>query len=342
MTKIILSAILFILPMLAAAPAPAASFDCGRASSVVERTICTRADLSRADDALAKAYATAIGGLSPKALAAQQAGERSWLQYRDAYCGDPSTRSGERRVDAIARCLADAYAERIETLEASRMAGGLRFYTIDRYAVVPDPDSAETRTKLAAKVLSYPQIDGGDALADSFNAWVERLVAPDKAMFGPPSGKDGDIAGGTEDEKIRYVASAGRFGAISLERTLSWYGHGAAHPNYEISYAHFLRDALRPLRAADLFKGNWQKPLRTMVLAELKENLGGMLMLDDAHSIDRLIVSPGRWAFSTQGLTVQFQPYEVAPYAAGAVSVTIPWFKMQDFMQDNAYEVTGY
>lgn len=37
-----------------------------------------------------------------------------------------------------------------------------------------------------------------------------------------------------------------------------------------------------------------------------------------------LVIDPARWQLSRKELTLTFNPYEVAPYAAGASSVSLP------------------
>ena len=61
--------------------AEAASFDCAKASTPLERLICSTPELSRSDEVLAKAYATALGGLSEAAKAVVQSSQRDWLAY---------------------------------------------------------------------------------------------------------------------------------------------------------------------------------------------------------------------------------------------------------------------
>ena len=80
-------------------PARAASFDCARATTTVERTICGDAELSRMDEALDQAYRAALA--SPQAGAARD-GQRAWL-------------AGRNRCTTAA-CVRDAYAARLAQL----------------------------------------------------------------------------------------------------------------------------------------------------------------------------------------------------------------------------------
>lgn len=59
-----------------------ASFDCAQAHTLVEHQICDLPQLSAADDALAKAYATALSATAQKAQLRKS--QRDWLKKRDA------------------------------------------------------------------------------------------------------------------------------------------------------------------------------------------------------------------------------------------------------------------
>jgi len=91
------------LCVLCAAPAAAASFDCAKAGSAIEKAICGDPALSKADERLAETFAAALKeSLNPQALRAEQ---RQWLSARDKV-KDPST-------------LPSAYDDRIAALAAT-------------------------------------------------------------------------------------------------------------------------------------------------------------------------------------------------------------------------------
>lgn len=83
--------------------APAASFDCQRAATAVERQVCGDAALSGADERLARAYGAALQGLGTAATCLQ-ADQREWLRQRRNACAD-------------APCLTRVYAERLAELD---------------------------------------------------------------------------------------------------------------------------------------------------------------------------------------------------------------------------------
>ncbi len=86
MMRITIAAGLFAALLAVAAPAAAASFDCARAGSAVERTICGDTGLSRLDEVFAEAYRQArSAAATPDALRAQQL---AWLRAERDACRD--------------------------------------------------------------------------------------------------------------------------------------------------------------------------------------------------------------------------------------------------------------
>lgn len=91
---------------LQADPARAAGFDCGKAVTRVEQTICQDAALSRMDEQLGAAYRTAAMRCPDADLKAEQ---QRWLRAVRDVCGD-------------AACLAAAYRKRLTELQDRRCA----------------------------------------------------------------------------------------------------------------------------------------------------------------------------------------------------------------------------
>ncbi len=92
-----------VLNMSLAGAAPAASFDCAKAKSKIEKAICTDQELSSLDEFLGRYYAGALE-TAKDAAACVKADQKAWVKnVRDA-CGPKST------------CLTPAYLERLSTL----------------------------------------------------------------------------------------------------------------------------------------------------------------------------------------------------------------------------------
>lgn len=343
MRLLVLLLSLMTLGMAAPLPAMAASFDCGQASTLFETAICGSEELSGLDDRLAKTYATAAGGLSEAALEALRTGQRSWLSYAQQACtrdAKPLTRGDydERGLS----CLADLFASRSRVLEHSRMMDGRRFYPVGRYSAVPDPNEAEdpdSSWPVAQHELALIQLDSDESFAEAFNAYVADEA---EEMAGPQVGSetvvDDSSTDSTHSLTVEELAGDGR---ITLLANTYWYGHGAAHGNWTISYRHFLVEEGRAMVASDLFAARgWEKALLRLAVAALREEHGDMLQLDDTKYIAQSVIDPARWNLSdSYDLIIQFQPYEVAAYAYGAPTARISWAELEPYLAQTADKV---
>lgn len=328
-----------------AAPLPAvgASFDCSKASTPFERAICDNPDLSALDERLAKTYATAAGGLSEPALEQLRIGQRSWLTYAQQACtrnAEPLTRGSydERGLS----CLADLFSSRSRVLESSRMMDGRRFYPVGQYSAVVDPYEAEdpdSSWPVAQHELAMVQLDSDESFAASFNQYVTDEA---EEMAGPQVGSETVVDDSSTDSihslTIEELAGDGR---ITLLANTYWYGHGAAHGNWTISYRHYLVEEGRAIVANDLFAARgWEKALLRLAVAALREEHGDMLMLDDTKYIAQSVIDPARWDLSdSYDLIIQFQPYEVAAYAYGAPTARISWAELEPYLAETADKV---
>ncbi len=94
-----------ILTLLAVPFASAASFNCTKAASAIEKTICADPELSKLDETLNAAYLKAVSRVGDKALVRQW--QRNWLKSPAVY--------GCRKSD----CLKPVFAQRIADLDAA-------------------------------------------------------------------------------------------------------------------------------------------------------------------------------------------------------------------------------
>lgn len=114
------------LLLFVATNATAASFDCARASTLVEQAICNDPELSGLDDSLSDAYRDALQQAPDPALV--QATQRRWLSQVRNSCRN-------------AACLRSAYRTRLTELAALtpsrpparelRIVGRVRYGTLD-------------------------------------------------------------------------------------------------------------------------------------------------------------------------------------------------------------------
>lgn len=322
-----LLALLFLT--LTAYLAQAASFDCTQAETSLETAICGYEPLSEADEVLATAYATAIGGLSKAATNAMRADQREWLDYAAYVCIEEAD---DDAPDTRGNCLTALFQDRIATLEASRMRSGRRIYISTSYDAAPDPQAeADSPWRIATHEITLAQMDGDSALADGFNAMIQ-AARDDYGWFYPGTEQDASsdtvLTGTVETLLPRRITV--RFGGY-------WYGHGAAHGNYSIEFLHYLPDENRLMTAEDVFSApGWRETLLDLTVAALKDEHGENLMLDNPQDIAEAVADPRRWLFGDYGLVIQFQPYEVSAYAYGAPTATVRWEDIADLMAESA------
>ncbi len=322
--------------LLAATAAQAASFDCARATTPFETAICTHPELSAADEVLAQAYATALGGLSQPAARIVTDGQKAWLDYAARACSDDAEPIATPYTDDQAQCLAGTFRERIQGLEASRMLGGYRFYPLDSFSVRRDTEAEpDAYNKVTTRTFQTIRIDAATPLAAAFNAAIDALrTAGPTAPIAPD-----DVSTDTSSEtRVTEVTSR----RISLETNDYWYGHGAAHGNYTIDAHHFLIDEQRLLDASDIFAGEgWQQKLAELALAALKEKLGDGLFETALSDLAEWVADPRRWTFTEDGLVLRFQIYEVTAYAYGAPQVTIGWPALDGLLAPEAEAIAS-
>ena len=316
-------------------PAAAASFDCARAATPFEHAICDIPELSAADDRLAKSFAFATGGLSKESVVQMRSDQRDWLDYAQRACTDDAEPLASGSYSDIGgSCLVERFDSRSRALEQSRMIDGHRFFVMSLYGALPDPNEAgnpDSYWKVASHELVLPQLDADDPLAEAFNQYVaEVAVNQSDIMSLSGSGDIGDLDPSADASVNITVKELGGNNRITLTVESYWYGHGAAHGNWGISYQHYLTAEDRGLIASDMFAGDdWAGTLVEAAWAQLQAEHAEWLQVESAGDIAEIVVEPTRWDLSSAyGLIIQFQPYEVSAYAYGAPTITIPWAKL--------------
>ncbi len=123
---------------------------------------------------------------------------------------------------------------------------------------------------------------------------------------------------------------------VSLTLDFSNYVSGAAHP---ISFQHTLNydfDTHKVLSLADLFIPDSDYLNRIAGYAQQDLTAREMLFYPEGAAAEAQNYQS--WVLSNEGLTVLFDVYQVAPYAAGPQQVTIPFEALADMLQPTALE----
>lgn len=296
------------------------SFDCTKASTQVERTICRSPELAKADRDLAAAYAALAAKLSGAARDHLVKDQQRWVGNRNRAC------AGE---DAAA-CLKSRYENRLALLKEFG-AGAYPF--VSEQAIVRAGKVKATRYRIDA---SYPQFDGP---AVNFTAINGKLASTTKEAAGEavPSSEIGDDLDQSWIYEQSFAIHRPSPVAISVEVSL-WSFTGGAHGN-GATYAALvdLRSGreLKP-EAAFATGEEWRRTVTAIVAADLKKQFVERPGFDDAlepAKLAELMAEPGRYLFKADGLEIIFNQYDVGPYSAGTYQVFIPYSRLRPLIR---------
>lgn len=329
-----------LLPLLFAlspmTAAHAASFDCAKSVRPPEKLICADAALGRLDSELAAAYTARLRPLSEPAKAELRRGQREWLAFWPMHCSDAEGRLPAADPD-VAACAREQYDQRLAVLKTrDRILGDIPLYPVSRYRILPSQAGVDW-IRFATDIRQRPAVDADAVPAQKHNLarLLERWLADGMPM--EPGAEDWQ--GISDGETGRAFIDSLPF-LLSTGTASYFYGHGAAHPVSGFSSAHFFLPEARPMRTADIFidSSPWQDGLARLAEKGLRRELADSYYLERFDDLKALTIDPARWRFSKQGLDLQFNPYEVAPYAVGAPEVTISWRSLETWLTPRTRE----
>lgn len=311
--------------------ARAASFNCAGAGQPVERLICDNQSLSELDTRLGEIYGKSLAELSPRAARRYRQAQRAWLAYWPALCADAAGKIAPESGDTL-QCAETEYLARIATLKLQgRTAENLLAFPVSHYDVVQSTAGLDfikrahhVATRMTIDVEAAPAASRG--LAQALDQWLG-LPSAETAMT-----ESDEMSTSDTELELVFTHSASSL-IISAQKTSFLMGHGAAHPLSLTARRHFNLRAERPIETRDIFEGeDWLEALTHLTEEALKDQLAEYYTVERVESLRMLVAQPERWSFAQAGLTVTFNPYEVAPYVAGAPEVTVPWSSLRAWL----------
>ena len=325
---------LFIIALCGLFPtqATAASFDCNKAATWVEKAVCSDEVLSQFDDQLAKAYSDALASLSPEGQKETKQYQKQWLKNLSPYCND---RLKAKRDDNAAQCLKDAYKKRIKQLQQSLIR-----YPDRTFRNVHVSQSGIRKTcDFVERESTYPQIENTrDENEQSFNNLISKNASDN---LGNPTCSSTDNTDCENecvdiDAKITIIFNSKRL--ISWQSEQYWYGQGAAHGYTNIASFHWLLESRRELQDLDLFdnKTDWRNKLTALVLQKLKEKevAKKTTYKIEPSQLTEEVCSPQQWVISKDGLGIQFgDEYSFGSRVASIF--TIDWKTIEPYLSKN-------
>ncbi len=341
---------------LAFAPgARAASFDCAKASSPMEKAICSDKELSTADEALAAAYRKALAPMPAETAAVFRADQRRWLLTLERGCqiadvaesakdGKPvdvadDSPEGKANLKRMAGCMNSAYRERMDAMkDAYVTVDGVAFVTRSLLLLAPDssPDKDEAAREqfpgFGSLSITWAEAQSPDPRWQAWNAGVVRRMQ----AFAGESADVKTAAGGWKESLAADVDSslgAGvptvRQGRATATIAIDGMGHTAAHP-YEASMTFtWMLEAKRPFNANDIFAPGtpWKRTLAASAWKQVKGSEGLYDPQTGGHSKALLdtVGNVGNWTLTAEGLSINWPEYSLSPRVYPLDSAVVPW-----------------
>lgn len=196
----------------------------------------------------------------------------------------------------------------------------------------------------------YPQLEGtiDAAVAARFNQLSKQTamsMAADfrKNMFSMTAQDLKNLPAGMSSYlDVGYSVQWATDDLISIRFTNGIF-EGGAHPNYFSKTLNFDLKSGREINLPDLFlpKSNYLKAISDYSIADLKTRVGDMS--DDEWlktGAGAKAENYSSWNLTKKGLMINFDPYQVAAYAAGMQTVIVPYDKLRAvWRKDGAFSM---
>lgn len=188
-------------------------------------------------------------------------------------------------------------------------------YTVDlEIPVLSGPeDVVNTFNQVVSRYFDQTLSEFQENAEDAAKAWVKGM--PDTNSF--------------ISSEIHLISMSDRLVSVSV--SIHEYMVAAAHPNtFSVSFNYDLSTG-KMLALSDLFQpgADYLTLLSQTSLADLKKNPDLAIFEEGTTPQEENFV---RWNIATDGLRLTFDPYQVAPYAAGTQIVTIPYETLQTIL----------
>lgn len=211
-------------------------------------------------------------------------------------------------------------------LDSSRLVLESRTHTAE------DASQPGFRFEVTFPVFTAPE----DERLTRFNSDVEDIVNNLEANFRQDAlaiPYDPNFGTNQSFLEVQYEATFFERGVISIFFDINFYMSGAAHPNsYSLVLNYDLLEGTR-LSLVDLFTpgSDYLQALSDYCMAALADE--GRLEFPGGALPDA--VNYQSWNLTPGGLRVNFDPYQVGPYAMGAQTVTVPYADLAGILRSD-------
>ena len=125
-----------------------------------------------------------------------------------------------------------------------------------------------------------------------------------------------------------------------LSISWDWYNHsGGAHGNYGSDHHVINLKTGELVKIDDILKPESKETMGDIIaqkiFEQLRNNLGDASSLSDAGFYAENIVPTENFYLTHKGVGFYYSPYEIAPYAVGAIEVFIPFSECRELLKSN-------
>jgi hypothetical protein len=139
--------------------------------------------------------------------------------------------------------------------------------------------------------------------------------------------------GSSYTQKATLLSAPGNL--ISIKLVISTYIEGAAHPGSHARTVNYDLEAGRDVTLDQLFKpdSDYLKAIASYCIAELKTR--DIDFQSNSAGADPTPQNYGNWNVTPEGLLITFDEYQVAAYALGPQTVTVPYADLASIIDSN-------
>lgn len=203
----------------------------------------------------------------------------------------------------------------------------------------------ESNKKLMYEIdANYPQITGGnnpnfEKLNQLLRGFATRQVTSFKKEMAPKPDEEPRPEGSMGSEiNVAYTIALAQDDLASIQFDVGSYYQGAAHPNSFTEVVNYDLKNGKQLKLGDIFKpgSKYLQALSTYCINELKKvgkEKGPDSMLEDRwikEGAGPTSKNYESWTITKKGLGINFDSYQVAPYAAGPQFVMVPYSAIKE------------
>lgn len=342
--------------------AHAASFDCAKPISPMEKAICSSPTLSAADTEMAATYRRALSLMPEDAAATFRTDQRRWLETLQRGCsiaelaepgpnGKPidvpaDSPAAQANLQRMADCMATPYRDRTDVLKhAYAKIGDTVFLTRSLTLLSPDPEQTpdaistiETFPGFGSLSIQWPEAQSTDPRWLAWNTALLRKLQSGFTEGKAQSGWHDSMAAETDSTLVARTPSISN-GRITVAIENDNMGHGAAHPNEAFLHFTWLLDAQRPLRPDDVFKPGspWKSTLASYAWNKLISGEQSAGLYDTTHGPrDKALLEDlsdvANWTITPRGLSLAWPEYTLAPRLYQLDDTLVPWAKLRPLL----------